>query len=112
MPDDELKEIRISGEKVFEGRIVRLEVDRVALPDGVQTVREVIRHPGAVAVVPLLEGSRVVLVRQYRYAHLYDYRTTVKFLSHEVYTGAVLADALLQPLEGPALPGDAVLPLA
>jgi hypothetical protein len=37
-----------------------------------------------------------IVIRQYRYAHLYDYRTTVKFLSHEVYTGAMLSEAGLQ----------------
>ncbi len=40
----------------------------MALPDGSTSVREYIRHPGAAVMVPLLEGSRIVLLRQFRYA--------------------------------------------
>ncbi|MEW6364409.1 MAG: NUDIX hydrolase [Acidobacteriota bacterium] len=61
-------EHRLEGERVYSGRIVRLDVDRVRLGNGVETIREVVRHPGASLVVPLLDDGRVVLVRQYRYA--------------------------------------------
>ena len=67
MSNVELRERRIDGQRLYSGRILRLEVDRVLMPDGVETVREVVRHPGAAVVVPLLEDGRVVLVRQYRY---------------------------------------------
>jgi ADP-ribose pyrophosphatase len=43
-------------------------VDRVVLPNGRSSVREVVRHPGAAAIVPLLPDGRVLLVEQYRYA--------------------------------------------
>jgi ADP-ribose pyrophosphatase len=43
--------------------------DRVRLPDGTQAGREYIRHPGAVAIVPLFEDGRVLLERQFRYPH-------------------------------------------
>jgi ADP-ribose pyrophosphatase len=50
---------------------VLLEVhrDQVRLPDGTQAVREYIRHPGAVAIVPLFDDGRVLLERQFRYPH-------------------------------------------
>jgi ADP-ribose pyrophosphatase len=50
---------------------VLLEVhrDRVRLPDGAESVREYINHPGAVAIVPLFDDGRVLLERQFRYPH-------------------------------------------
>jgi ADP-ribose pyrophosphatase len=53
---------------VYEGRVVNLSVDRVELPNGRETTLEMIRHPGAAAVVPLDADGSVHLVRQYRYA--------------------------------------------
>ena len=62
------REHRLEGERVYSGCIVRLDVDRVRLGSGVETIREVVRHPGASLVVPVLDDGRVVFVRQYRYA--------------------------------------------
>ena len=53
---------------LFDGIILHLFRDKVTLPDGKDAVREVIRHVGAVAVVPLTEAGEVICVRQYRYA--------------------------------------------
>jgi ADP-ribose pyrophosphatase len=52
----------------YDGRVVKLSVDRVKLPNGRETTLEMIRHPGAAAVVPLDAENKVHLVRQYRYA--------------------------------------------
>ncbi|MDX2437010.1 MAG: NUDIX hydrolase [Acidobacteriota bacterium] len=62
-----LREQRIDGKTVYEGRILDLEVDRVELPNGGEALREVIRHRGAVVVLPLLPDGRIVFVRQHRY---------------------------------------------
>lgn len=64
---NDLREERISGELVYEGKILDLEVDRVRLPSGGETVREVVRHLGAVVVLPLHEDRTIELVRQFRY---------------------------------------------
>lgn len=64
----ELHERVIASEPAFLGRLIRLYVDTVILPDGQQAQREIVRHPGAVAMVPLLADGTVVLVRQYRHA--------------------------------------------
>ena len=53
---------------VFSGRVVNLSVDRVRLPNGNICELEMIRHPGAAAVVPVDTEGQVLLVRQYRYA--------------------------------------------
>jgi ADP-ribose pyrophosphatase len=59
---------RVLGtETLYEGRVIRLVKDTVAMPGGGDSVREVVRHPGAVAVVALDDSGRVVLVRQYRH---------------------------------------------
>ena len=65
--DDLLVERKIDGELVYEGNILDLEVDRVLLPSGGEATREVVRHRGAVVVLPLHEDRRVEFVRQYRY---------------------------------------------
>lgn len=54
--------------RIFKGRVVDLAVERVRLPNGRIADLEVVRHPGAVAVVPLLGEDEVLLVRQYRHA--------------------------------------------
>lgn len=61
-------EQRINSTLIHEGRVIRVTVDEVQLPDGRQTRREVVHHRGAVAIVPLDDSGRVIMVRQYRYA--------------------------------------------
>lgn len=58
----------LSSEEVYRGRIIRVRVDRVLLPGGRESTREVVEHPGAVAILPVLDDGRLVLVRQFRYA--------------------------------------------
>lgn len=55
------------SERVYEGRVITLVRDTVAMPGGEESVREVVRHPGAVAVVALDEDGDVVLLRQFRH---------------------------------------------
>jgi ADP-ribose pyrophosphatase len=64
---DEMREVKRDGDEVFSGRIVRLEVDRVRLPTGAESVREVVRHRGAAVILPVLDDGSVLLVRQFRY---------------------------------------------
>ncbi len=67
MEEKELKEIRLETEDIFDGVILNIKRDQVRLPNGHQTVREVVRHVGAVCVVPVTEDGKVVVERQYRY---------------------------------------------
>jgi 8-oxo-dGTP pyrophosphatase MutT (NUDIX family) len=57
----------VASETVYEGRIITLRRDTVAMPGGGESVREVVHHPGAVAVVAIDDHDRVVLLRQYRH---------------------------------------------
>lgn len=65
--DKDLIEETVSSEEIYKGKIVHLFCDTVRLPNGKEATREVIRHVGAAAVVPLTDEGNVILVRQYRY---------------------------------------------
>ena len=67
MKEEELKEVRVGTEDIFSGVILNVKRDTVELPNGHRTIRELIRHVGAVCVVPVTEDGRVVVERQYRY---------------------------------------------
>lgn len=62
-----LEEKRISGETLYEGKIIDLVKDTVCLPDGGQSIREVVVHHGGVCVAALTEKNEVFLVSQFRY---------------------------------------------
>ena len=62
-----LRETVIQTRQAWRGTFLDVRNDRVALPDGSETIREYIVHPGAVMVVPLLGDDRVVVERQWRY---------------------------------------------
>lgn len=66
-PDDFGEKV-LSSSILYSGRAVRLRLDRVRLPNGRETSREIIEHPGSVGILPLLTGDRVLLIRQYRHA--------------------------------------------
>ena len=61
-----LIEKEIERETKFSGRLLGLRVDTVELPHGKKTTREVVEHPGAVAVVAITKDQELVLVRQFR----------------------------------------------
>jgi len=65
----DLTEHKISSEQVFDGTLLKVHRDEVRLPDGSKGLREHIRHPGAVAIVPLFDDGSVLLERQFRYPH-------------------------------------------
>jgi ADP-ribose pyrophosphatase len=65
----------VASELVYEGRVISLRRDTVAMPGGGTSVREIVHHPGAVAVVALDDDDNVVLLRQYRHpvgTHLWE----------------------------------------
>ncbi len=60
--------LRVLGRKtVFKGKVVRVTVDRIIEPGGIKATREVVHHPGSVAILAHLDDDRVLLVRQFRY---------------------------------------------
>ena len=69
LPDSHLIETPLDSQLIYDGKIVHLYQDTVLLPNGQSALREVIRHVGAVCVVPLTDEGEVVCVRQFRYPH-------------------------------------------
>jgi len=57
-----------SVKNIYKGKVVVLNVDRVTLPSGATVDLEVIRHPGAAAIVPMKDDKTVILIRQFRHA--------------------------------------------
>jgi len=62
-----LTEKKLESSLIYEGHIITVRRDTAELPDGKRAFREVVEHPGAVAVLPLDDGGNVIAVRQYRY---------------------------------------------
>ncbi len=63
---DHLYEKTIASQTIYEGKIITVKVDEVRLPDGKTAKREIVTHPGAVAVLPLTDDGKMVAVRQFR----------------------------------------------
>jgi ADP-ribose pyrophosphatase len=53
---------------VYDGKVISLRVDTVELPDGNTSKRELIKHPGAVAIIPITKEGKIIFVEQYRKA--------------------------------------------
>ena len=66
-PDSHLIESEICTETVFEGALLNVRKDSVRLPNGKQSIREYIVHPGAVVILAFLDNGKLLFERQYRY---------------------------------------------
>jgi len=64
-----LEEKTLSSEVIYDGIVVHLVKDKVLLENGREAVREVVKHPGGVCVLAITDENKVVMVRQFRYAH-------------------------------------------
>ena len=78
----------LASERIYEGRLINLRVDQIRTAAGVESVREIVEHPGAIALVALDDAGRVLLVKQYRHA--------VRTVTLEIPAG------ILEPGEEPA----------
>lgn len=64
-----LEEKTLDVQTIFDGKIIHVHRDTVELPNGCQSFREVVAHPGGVMVAPLLSNGNLLFVRQYRYPY-------------------------------------------
>ena len=64
---DKLRETAVASTEIYHGKIMDFYMDTVRLPNGNTAARELSRHVGAVAVVPLMDDGRVIVERQFRY---------------------------------------------
>ncbi|AST06882.1 MULTISPECIES: NUDIX hydrolase [Anoxybacillus] len=65
---DHLYEKTMNQQRIFSGKVIDVYVEDVLLPNGETSKREIVKHPGAVAVLAITEENKIVLVRQYRKA--------------------------------------------
>jgi ADP-ribose pyrophosphatase len=91
-----LEEKTIKSEKIFEGKVISLQVDDVELPNGKTSKREIIKHPGAVAILPITNEGKIVMVEQYRKALE---RTLVEIPAGKLEKGENSADSARRELE-------------
>ncbi len=65
---DNYEEKSLKRETLYNGKIISLHIEDVELPDGNHAKRELITHPGAVAIIPITSEGKIILVKQYRKA--------------------------------------------
>lgn len=63
---DHLYEKTIASTPIYDGRVIKVKVDEVLLPNGKTAKREIVNHQGAVAVLPLTDDNKMIAVRQFR----------------------------------------------
>lgn len=88
----DMKEKKISGEVIFEGKVVKLEKDKVICPNGNISYREVVRHPGGAAILGITKDNEVILERQFRYPYdevIYEIPAGKLELNEDPYTAAL-----------------------
>ncbi|WP_312092400.1 NUDIX hydrolase [Niallia sp.] len=61
-----LEEKTLKTEHIYSGRIIQVQVDEVELPNGKTSTRELVKHPGAVAVIAITDDNKLVMVEQFR----------------------------------------------
>ncbi|OPJ56963.1 NUDIX hydrolase [Alkalithermobacter paradoxus] len=61
-----LEEKTLSSEKIYNGKIINLRIDTVELPDHKYQKREIVEHPGAVAILPITDNNEIIMIKQYR----------------------------------------------
>ena len=62
----DIREKTINSKQIYDGKIIKVTLDTVICPNGMQAERELVRHPGGVAIVPIDKDEFVYMVRQYR----------------------------------------------
>jgi ADP-ribose pyrophosphatase len=65
---NKLEEKTLHSEEIFTGKVISLHVQDVELPNGKHSKREIIKHPGAVAILAITDDNKIVMVEQYRKA--------------------------------------------
>jgi ADP-ribose pyrophosphatase len=63
-----LEEKTLQSEEIFSGKVISLHLQDVELPNGKQSKREIIKHPGAVAILAITDDQKIVMVEQFRKA--------------------------------------------
>ena len=90
-----LREEAVDSREAWRGGLLDVRLDRVRLPDGSQSSREYMVHPGAVMIVPLLDDGRVVCERQWRHPMG---RAMLEFPAGKIDRGEAVLDCAVREL--------------
>lgn len=66
--NNDYSEKTISTENIFDGKVIKVEIANIELPNGKTATREIVRHKGAVGILAITEENKIILVKQYRKA--------------------------------------------
>ena len=92
----DLTEAMLDSTRIYEGKLLKVNVDRVRLPDGGESTREYIVHPGAVVIIPVLPNGKVIMERQFRYPH---HREFIEFPAGKIDPGEDILTTAKRELE-------------
>lgn len=93
---EKFEEKTVKSEFIYKGRIITLQVDEVLLPNGKTSNREIVKHPGAVAIIAITEDKKIILVEQYRKALE---RSIIEIPAGKMETGESPVETALRELE-------------
>ncbi|MFC4354526.1 NUDIX hydrolase [Chryseomicrobium palamuruense] len=93
---NKFEEVTVTTTKIHEGRVISLQVDDVRLPNGKQSKRELVKHPGAVAIIAITDDHRLLTVEQYRKALE---RSILEIPAGKIEKGEEPKDTALRELE-------------
>ncbi len=65
----EQREIKLNSKKIYEGKIIHVELDEVLCPNGNKSFREIVRHNGGACILGITKDDKIILEKQYRYAY-------------------------------------------
>ena len=65
----DMREKKIDGEIIYDGKVVKVIKDKVLCPNNKEAYREIIRHNGGAAILPITKDNKILLIRQFRYAY-------------------------------------------
>jgi len=91
-----LEEKTLSTENIYSGKVIDLQIDEVKLPNGKTAKRELIKHPGAVAIIAVTAENKIVMVEQFRKALE---KTIIEIPAGKLEKGEEPADCAMRELE-------------
>lgn len=88
----DMREKKLSGKLIFDGKVVKVELDEVLCPNGNKSFREIIRHNGGAAILCVTPDDKIILERQFRYAYdevIYEIPAGKLELNEDPYDAAI-----------------------
>ena len=88
----DMREKKLNGKLIFDGKVVKVELDEVLCPNGNKSFREIVRHNGGAAILCVTPDDKIILERQFRYAYdevIYEIPAGKLELNEDPYDAAI-----------------------